>query len=391
MDDSFNIPCGQEIRSSPSNRDQSSDSLDLFPNLSPKSVSSNSSPDSDLNINQDSDLIVCGQDVHKSGPSESDSDSDYLYPYELSPESQLEAALSKGQISKRITRSATKRKADSFQNININLIEPSTSAAADTPAETIPVQASRAKRTKTGKAKKINLFHLSKQLESWELILEFCFQNKLLPQTRNCPNCKEVLTKITTVKRTARRRPEYRYQCNKSKCKKSNKNQVPLRHKTWFANAHITLRKSLILTYCFVYNLDYKQAIHETSISEADTSDDDNDNILSTSSTTIADYYSYCREVCVSVCEKLATNKKIGGPGLTVEIDESKFGKRKFQKGRLIEGQWVFGGICRETKEIFLVPCPDNKRDKATLIPLITNHIADGSTVISDCWKAYDR
>ena len=31
---------------------------------------------------------------------------------------------------------------------------------------------------------------------------------------------------------------------------------------------------------------------------------------------------------------------------MTVEIDESKFGKTKFNRGRYIEGQWVFGGIC---------------------------------------------
>ena len=44
---------------------------------------------------------------------------------------------------------------------------------------------------------------------------------------------------------------------------------------------------------------------------------------------------------------------QIGGPGEVVEIDESKFGKRKYNKGRRVEGVWVFGGIDRRTRECF--------------------------------------
>ncbi|KAG8227915.1 hypothetical protein J437_LFUL011843 [Ladona fulva] len=40
----------------------------------------------------------------------------------------------------------------------------------------------------------------------------------------------------------------------------------------------------------------------------------------------------------------------LGGEGKVVEIDESKFGKRKFNRGRLVEGKWVFGGIERGTE-----------------------------------------
>jgi len=42
-----------------------------------------------------------------------------------------------------------------------------------------------------------------------------------------------------------------------------------------------------------------------------------------------------------------------------VEVDERKFGKRKYNKRTMIEGQWVVGGICRETKDVFLAICPD--------------------------------
>jgi hypothetical protein len=36
---------------------------------------------------------------------------------------------------------------------------------------------------------------------------------------------------------------------------------------------------------------------------------------------------------------------KIGGNGVIVEIDESKFGKRKYNRGHRVDGVWVVGGV----------------------------------------------
>ena len=82
------------------------------------------------------------------------------------------------------------------------------------------------------------------------------------------------------------------------------------------------------------------------------------------------------------------SDDKIGGPGTHVEIDESKFRKRKYNRGRIIEGQWVLGAICHETKDMFLVTVPSC--DKETLIPIIKDRIKPGTTILSDCWKSYD-
>ena len=57
-----------------------------------------------------------------------------------------------------------------------------------------------------------------------------------------------------------------------------------------------------------------------------------------------------------------------------IEIDESKFGKRKYNKGRRVEGVWVFGGIDRRTRECFLVPVED--RSAETLIPITKNGLS---------------
>jgi len=73
---------------------------------------------------------------------------------------------------------------------------------------------------------------------------------------------------------------------------------------------------------------------------------------------------------------------------MTVEIDESKFGKTKYNCSRYIEGQWVFGSICRQTKAYFLVLVA--QREKDTLLPIIRAHILPGTRMMSGLWKTYD-
>ena len=65
-------------------------------------------------------------------------------------------------------------------------------------------------------------------------------------------------------------------------------------------------------------------------------------------------------------------NEPIGGVGKIIEIDESKFGKRKYYCGRCVDGVWVFGEIEQGSKKCFLVTIED--RSTATLIPLIKQY-----------------
>ena len=142
------------------------------------------------------------------------------------------------------------------------------------------------------------------------------------------------------------------------------------------------------MTYCFVYQMSYEDTIRETSIEiVGDAQNPLQQKQIKTSSETVSDYKCYCRDICLNVVIDKSYDK-IGGPGTHVEIDESKFGKRKYNRGHVIEGQWVLGGICRETKEIFLVTVPSH--DKETLIPIIKDKIKPGTTILSDCWKTYD-
>ena len=136
-----------------------------------------------------------------------------------------------------------------------------------------------------------------------------------------------------------------------------------------FLVVRLSIEKILALPYAWAHKFTTTQAVHETSL------DDE-----TTSTETVIDWYNYCREVCHA--------GPIGGPGTTVEIDESKFGKMKYHRGRKIEGKWVFGGLCRETKACFLVPV--ERRDKETLLPIIRAQILPGTRVMSDLWRSYD-
>ncbi|KAI9562474.1 hypothetical protein GHT06_009907 [Daphnia sinensis] len=99
------------------------------------------------------------------------------------------------------------------------------------------------------------------------------------------------------------------------------------------------------------------------------------------------DWYNFCRGVAEDIV--INNSEKIGGIKVTVEIDESKFGKRKYNRGKKVDGVWVFGEVERGSGQCFLVLVPDRSAD--TLLDIIKEWILPGSIIISDCWKAYDK
>ncbi|QQP57462.1 Uncharacterized protein FKW44_002468 [Caligus rogercresseyi] len=102
--------------------------------------------------------------------------------------------------------------------------------------------------------------------------------------------------------------------------------------------------------------------------------------VLGISSVSAVRWYSIFREIC---SRKLSSSlRKIGGPGVVVQIDESLMAKRKYNRGHLVPERWVFGGYCPDTKEGFLLMV--NDRRAATLLPLIMDNIEAGSIIYSD-------
>ncbi|CEF61367.1 Transposase, ISXO2-like domain-containing protein [Strongyloides ratti] len=65
----------------------------------------------------------------------------------------------------------------------------------------------------------------------------------------------------------------------------------------------------------------------------------------------------------------------IGGEEVVVEIDETKVGKRKYNKSHRVDGVWVVGGVERTKKRcVFAVNV--EKRDNKTLLDVVKKHVA---------------
>jgi ISXO2-like transposase domain len=101
---------------------------------------------------------------------------------------------------------------------------------------------------------------------------------------------------------------------------------------------------------------------------------------LKLASECVCNWRSFFREVCMDML--LNEAGMIGGVGKIVEIDESKFGKRKYNRGRRVEGRWVLGGVERGSKKCFLRVV--EQRDKDTLVGIIKASVLPGTTIITD-------
>ena len=66
---------------------------------------------------------------------------------------------------------------------------------------------------------------------------------------------------------------------------------------------------------------------------------------------------------------------QIGGKNVIVEIDESKFGKRKYHRGHHVEGAWVIGGVGRAVERRVFAEVVE-KRNADTLVDVVRRRVA---------------
>ena len=151
------------------------------------------------------------------------------------------------------------------------------------------------------------------------------------------------------------------WRCNNKTCN----GKVSIRRGSWFDHSKLTMGQ---VTYFWVKELPNKTTEEECAISNK----------------SIVDWYYFCREVCATIIEEKlevwVRLLRLTNPNL-VSVNTTR--------GRRVDGVWVFGGIDRRTRQCFLVTVED--RSEATLIPIIQKYIKPGTTIMSDCWKAYRK
>ena len=133
-------------------------------------------------------------------------------------------------------------------------------------------------------------------------------------------------------------------------------------HESWLLDSKLPLQYIVELMYLWSQSFSVDEIMHELKLSKK----------------TVVEWANFFREACFTTI--VDASEKIGGNGVEVEIDESKFGKRK----------WVFGGHEKYNKrKVFMIPVKDRKQN--TLISLIQKWIHPGSIIHSDCWKSYNK
>jgi transposase-like protein len=220
----------------------------------------------------------------------------------------------------------------------------------------------------------LNLIELGQtHLRDKASCIEWLMNLELIPRERKCPKCKKQMA----IDKTTDGHGLGRFRCNR-KHASGNIIEKQIAEGTWFEGAKTSPMKVMALVYAFANKMSEKQAIRESKMGD-----------VTTSSETVVDWYGFCREVCMDALDRKYDEGEIGGPGHVVEIDECKIGRRKNHAGRVIDGHWILGMIDHDGG-FRLEICPENKRDKETLLALILKHVAPDTTIMTDCWKGYN-
>jgi transposase-like protein len=108
--------------------------------------------------------------------------------------------------------------------------------------------------------------------------------------------------------------------------------------------------------------------------------------LFQVSETSVQHYYDIFRKKICSLYKREFDQNHFD----IAQIDESLFGKRKYNRGRVIEKQWIFGICDAENGGLLFLQKVENRK-RETLEPIILQATNEDSVIFSDKWAAYDN
>lgn len=187
--------------------------------------------------------------------------------------------------------------------------------------------------------------------------IRYLLQYGVFYATLSCPKCNETMTRY-----------EDRgcFRCSARSCRK----EVSLRKHTFFYGSTLNCAQIMHLGYQWLNRSSQMQAMNATG---------HNPN-------TVTNFYNHFRTLVAATLD--IEDQIVGGPGIIVEIDETKLGKRKYNRGHRVEGAWILVGVERtEERRVFLSHVYN--RSAATLQAIIAKCVRPGSIIHTDKWKGY--
>jgi IS1 family transposase len=201
------------------------------------------------------------------------------------------------------------------------------------------------------------LYALSTILNNEDAARLYLIEKDIFNETRACERCG------SDMKRDLK---GWTYRCDKAGCRLKRS----INNYTFFAGTKLKANEVLLLARLWVAKVSVKSATSLTGHSSA----------------TVCSFWKHFRQLTASTLDE--ENTTIGGPGVIVEVDETKIGKRKYHRGHRVDGVWVIVGVERTPdRKVFAVPV--STRDEETIRQVIEHHVNIGSDVYTDGWRAY--
>lgn len=176
-------------------------------------------------------------------------------------------------------------------------------------------------------------------------------------QVLPCPKCGEPI-EVNKERKT--------FRCCRQKCK----TKFSQRKHTFFFGSRLNCAQILHLGYLWLNKCSQTQCMNQTGHS----------------SNTVSSFHSHFRQLVASTLDE--ADQEIGGENVIVQIDETKLGKRKYNRGHRVDGVWILAGVeLTEERRIFVVHVHD--RTAETILPLIQKHVKPGSIIHTDKFKSY--